>query len=264
MALQLPGVRGEVLGPDRSPVDQRPDQATGDIADHGLRLEQISQAEGLEADAAVDHQLRKEVDPGDLHVEPGSRQLALGLADIGSVLEQLRGHSYAQRVNVQIVESRRHAFDRLRVAIDEEVDPVLGHDDVLINDQLFALVPLNLGLETQDTQLGAAGGFLPGLGDLEALLLKLDDLIQVLKPFVERHEPVIILGDLRDQTGHEVVPPLTGGDVALPRRVPGIPQLPVDVQLPGEVDASQEISQRIGKELPGEIRVVAYAGIMEA
>ena len=118
----------------------------------------------------------------------------------------------------------------------------------------------NLGLETQDSQLGAAGCFLPGLGDLEALLLKLDDLIQILKPFVERHQPVIILGNLCDQTGHEVVPPLTGGDVALRCRVPGIPQLPVDVQLPGEVDASQEISQRIGKELPGEKRVVAYAG----
>ena len=88
-------------------LTKRPDQATGDIANHGLRLEQMIQDEGLEANAAVDHQLRKEVDPGDLHVEPGSRQLALGLADIGSVLEQLRGHSYAQRVNVQIVESRR-------------------------------------------------------------------------------------------------------------------------------------------------------------
>ena len=119
---------------------------------------------------------------------------------------------------------------------------------------------MKLGLETQDTQLGAAGCFLPGLGDLEASLLKLDDLIQILKPFVEPHEPVKILGNLRDQSGHEVVPPLTGGDVALRRRVPGIPQLPVDVQLPGEVDARPEISQRIGKELPGEIRVVEYAG----
>ena len=81
------------------------------------------------------------------------------------------------------------------------------------------------------------GEFLPGLGDLEALLLERDDLIQVLEPFVEAHQPVIILGDIRDQAGHEVVPPLDGGDVALPRRVPGIPQLPVDVQLPGEVDA---------------------------
>ena len=107
----------EVLGPDRSLVEQRPDQATSDIANHGLRLEHISQAEGLEANAGVDHELRKEVDPGDLHVEPGSRQVALGLADIGSVLKQLRGHSYVQRVNGQIVESRRHAFDRLRVAI---------------------------------------------------------------------------------------------------------------------------------------------------
>ena len=131
---------------------------------------------------------------------------------------------------------------------------------VLIDDQLFALVLANLGLETLDSQLGAAGCFLPGLGDLEALLLKLDDLIQILKPFVERHKPVIILGNLCDQTGHEVVPPLTGGDVALRCRVPGIPQLPIDVELPGEVEAPQEISQRIGKVLPGEIRVVEYAG----
>ena len=59
--LQLPGVRGEVLGPDRPLVDQRPDQAAGDVADHGLRLEQVVQDEGLEADAAVDHQLGKKL-----------------------------------------------------------------------------------------------------------------------------------------------------------------------------------------------------------
>ena len=102
-------------------------------------------------------------------------------------------------------------------------------------------------------QLGAAACFHLGLGELEALLLKLDGLIQSLKPFVERHEPVIILGNLRDQTGHEVVPPLTGGEVALLGRVPGIPQLPPDVQLPEEVEAYQEIRQRIGKVLAGEI-----------
>ena len=96
---------------------------------------------------------------------------------------------------------------------------------------------MKLGLEPQDTQLGAAGCFLPGPGDLEASLLKLDDLIQVLKPFVEPHQPVKILGNLRDQSGHEEVPLLAGDDVALGRRVPGIPQLPVDVKLPGEVDA---------------------------
>ena len=175
--------------------------------------------------------------PGDLHVEPGSRQLALGLADVGSVLKQLRGHSHAQRVNVQIEESRGHAFDRLREAIDEEVDTVLDLDDLLPDDQLFALVLANLGLETLDSQLGAAACFLLGLGDLEALLLKLDGFIQSLKPFVERHQPVIILGNLCDQTGHEVVPPLTGGEVALLCRVPGIPQLPPDVQLPEEVEA---------------------------
>ena len=54
MALQLPGVRGEVLGPDRSLVDQRPDQAAGDIANQGFRLEQMIQDEGLEANAAGD------------------------------------------------------------------------------------------------------------------------------------------------------------------------------------------------------------------
>ena len=86
-ALQLPGVGGKVLGPDRSKVDHRPDQATSDTANHGLRLEQISKTEGLEADAAGEHQLRKEVDPCDLHVEPGSLQVALGFADVGSVLK---------------------------------------------------------------------------------------------------------------------------------------------------------------------------------
>ena len=102
-------------------------------------------------------------------------------------------------------------------------------------------------------QLGATGGFLPGLGDLEALLLKRDDTIQILQPFVERHQPVIILGNLRDQTGHDEVPPLRGGEVAQLCRVPGIPQLPPDVHLPGEVGGYQEIGQRIGKGLPREI-----------
>ena len=156
------------------------------------------------------------------------------------------------------IESRGHAFDRLREATDEEVDPVLGLDDLLVDDQLFALVLADLGLEPLDGQLGAAGRFLPGLGDLEALLLELDDLIQVLEPLVERHQPVIILGDLRDQAGHEVVPPLDGGEVALPRRVPGVPQLPPDVQLPGEVERrAGNSASGSGKYLPGEERVVA-------
>jgi hypothetical protein len=66
-------------------------------------------------------------------------------------------------VNVQIEESRRIAFDRLREAIDEEGDPVFDLDDVLLDDQLFALVLANLGLETLDRQLGAAGCFLLAL-----------------------------------------------------------------------------------------------------
>ena len=41
-------------------------------------------------------------------------------------------------------------FDSLREATDEEVDPVLNLDDVLFHDQLFALVPANLGQETLD------------------------------------------------------------------------------------------------------------------
>ena len=121
--------------------------------------------------------------------------------------------------------------------LSEEVDTVLGLDDLLPNDQLFALVLANLGLETLDRQRGAAACFHLGLGDLEALLLKRDDLIQSLKPFVERHQPVIILGNLGDQTGHEVVPPLSGGEVALLCRVPGIAQFPPDIQLPEEVQA---------------------------
>ncbi len=75
----------EVLGLDHSKVDQRPDQAAGDITKYGLRLEQMTQDEGLEVDTAGEGQLRKEVDRGDLHVEPGSHQLALGLADIASI-----------------------------------------------------------------------------------------------------------------------------------------------------------------------------------
>ena len=142
-------------------------------------------------------------------------------------------------LQIEEFEIRRRAFDRLREATDEEVDTVLGLDDVLLDDQLFALVLANLGLESLDRQVGAAGCFLPGLGDLEASLLKRDDSIQILKPCVERHKPVIILGNLCDQTGHEVVPLLSGGDEALHCRVPGIPQLPPDVDLPEEVGAQQ-------------------------
>ncbi len=125
-----------------------------------------------------------------------------------------------------------HAFDRLWEATGEEVDPVLDLDDVLLDDQLFALVPENLGLETLDSQVGATCEFLRGLGEPQVLLLKRDDLVQVLEPSVERHEPVIIVGNLCDQLGHEVVPPLTCGEVALPCRVPGIMQLPPDIRRP--------------------------------
>ena len=237
-----------------------PDQAARDIADHRLRLEEVIDEEGFEAHAAVEHQLGVEVHPGDLHVEPGRRQVALGLADIGPVLEQLRGHPDAQPVEVQVEESRGHARHGLRVAIGEEVDPVLGHDDVLVHDQLLALVPAHLGLEPQDTQLGAAGRFLVGLGDLEAPLLELDGEVQVLEPLVQSHQPEIILGDVGDQAGHEGVPPLDGDVDALPRRVPGVPQLPVDVQLPGEIQARLVIPVREGEEIPREIRVVEDAG----
>ncbi len=57
----------------------------------------------------------------------------------------------------EIPEFGRLPFDRLREAIDEEVDTVLGLDDVLIDDQLFALVFANLGLESLDRQVSAAG-----------------------------------------------------------------------------------------------------------
>ncbi len=66
---------------------KRRDQVTSDIVNQGFRSdEQISWVEGLVANAGGDVQLGKEVGPGDLHVEPGSLQLALGLADVGSVL----------------------------------------------------------------------------------------------------------------------------------------------------------------------------------
>ena len=60
-------------------------------------------------------------------------------------------------MQVQIEESRRIAFDRLREATDEEVDAVFGLDDILPDDQLLALVLANFGQETLNTQLGALG-----------------------------------------------------------------------------------------------------------
>src|SRR5208282_4710248 len=108
----------------------------------------------------------------------------------------LRGRSYSQRMQLQIDEFPSPALDRLREATEEEVDTVLDLDDLLLDDQLFALVLANLGLETLDRQVGAAGCRLPGLGDLEASLLKRDDVIQIVKPCVERYKPVIIFGNL--------------------------------------------------------------------
>ena len=71
-------------------------------------------------------------------------------------------------MQVQIDELPSHAFDRLREATGEEVDPVLDLDDLLVNDQLVALVLANVGLETLDCQLGALGRFLLGNGNLAA------------------------------------------------------------------------------------------------
>ena len=145
------------------------------------------------------------------------------------------------------IEFRGVTFDRLREATDEEVDTVFGLDDRLLKDQLLALVLANLGQETLDTQLGALAEFLQGFGHLEAGLLKRDDPIQIFNPFVERHQFVIILGNIRDQTGHDKVPTLPGTEEAIQFRVSGIPQLPPDVHLPGEVGGCQEIWQRLGK-----------------
>ena len=151
-------------------------------------------------------------------------------------------------MQVHIDEFTGIAYDRLRVATEPKVDTVLELDDVLVHDQPFALVLANLGQESLYSQFGALGCSHLGLGDLQAILLKRDDVIQVLEPFVERHKPVISVGNLRDQTGYEESPPFSGAEVAQPRRVPGIPQLPVDVELPEEVEAGPVASKRIGKE----------------
>src|SRR5262249_41648431 len=117
------------------------------------------------------------------------------------------------------------------------VDTVPDLDDILNDDQPSGLVLANLGLEPLDSQQVAAGCLHLGVGDLEASLEKLDDIIQVLEPFIERHELVIILGNLWCQTGQEVVPLVSGAEEALHCRVPGISQLPPDVYLPEEVGA---------------------------
>src|SRR5580692_4598297 len=132
-------------------------------------------------------------------------------------------------------ESIRHPLDRLRIAIEEQIDPVFGLDNLLLDDQRFALVLLNLRLETLDRQLGAAAGFLLHLGDLETLLLQLDGFTQRLEPYVERHQAVIILGDLRDQMRDEVVSSLARADVAMHRSVARIAKFSPDVELPGDV-----------------------------
>ena len=57
------------------------------------------------------------------------------------------------------------AVSKLTERLEEAIDNPLFHvahsgsglDDLLVDDHLFALVPLNLGLESQDGQLGVAG-----------------------------------------------------------------------------------------------------------
>ena len=66
---------------------------------------------------------------------------------------------------------------------------VLELDDVLLDDQFFALVPAYLGQKSLDSQLGAAGKLLRRLGKSQVLLLQRDDVIQVLKPLIQRISP---------------------------------------------------------------------------
>src|SRR5262249_24526363 len=152
--------------------------------------DQVSRVEDLVANGAGDGDHGQEIGTGDLHVEAGNRQLALGLADVGSVHQELRGDSHGERVQVQVDVfldgSSGVACDNVGVATEEIVDPVLGLDDVLPDDQPFALVLANLGQETLDGELGEAGGILHSLGEPQALLLKLDDVVEVLEPFIER------------------------------------------------------------------------------
>ncbi len=143
------------------------------------------------------------------------------------------------------------AWHGLRVATDQEVDAVLGLDHLLIDDQLFAPVLGNFGLETLDGQLGASGGLFLSDRDLEALLLQRDGSIQRFDLFVERHQLVVVLGDLRDEAGDDIVPAVSCAEVAQRGRVSGTVQLSPDVDLPGDVGGDQEVWQRIGKVAAG-------------
>ncbi len=77
-------------------------------------------------------------------------------------------------MEAEIDEIGRQAGDRLRIPPQEEVDPVLRLDDVLLDDQFFTLVFLDFGLEPLDGQFGAAGRFFFGNRHLETLFLKRD------------------------------------------------------------------------------------------
>src|SRR5262245_32588875 len=115
----------------KSFVDQRSDQVAGDVVDQGFRSpEQVMWIEGLVANSGGDVEPGKGVRPSDQPVAPLSLQLALGLADVWPVRQQLRRHSDAQRVNDQVIESRRNALDGLRIAIEDLFDAFLDLQDL--------------------------------------------------------------------------------------------------------------------------------------
>ena len=159
-------------------------------------------------------------------------------------------------MQLQVDEVAGHAIDVLRVAAQQEIDAVLGLDDVLADDLLLALVPADLGQETLDGQLGAAGPLLRVLGHLQALLHDLDRLVEDPDALVERHELIVVVGDVRDELGDEGVPGLGGGVVAQDGRVPRVVELPPDVRRPQEQGGQEEVGDRVGEEPAGGERIV--------
>src|SRR5262249_7569613 len=154
---------------------------------------------GLETNARRDDEPWIEASPCDQDVESGSCHLAVGGADVASILQKLRGHTDVENSRVEIDGVPRCMLDRLRKTANEEVEPVLDFDDPLLDDESLTLILADLGQKSLDAQLRAAGGRFLGLGDFKALLEKLDGLIEIQQPLLERRQLVVVFGRLRHQ-----------------------------------------------------------------
>ncbi|MGC3966614.1 MAG: hypothetical protein QM775_04360 [Pirellulales bacterium] len=176
------------------------------------------------------------------------------MANVGAVLEELRGNAAPQRMQLQIDEARRHTFDGLRKPTDEKGDTVFGLDDALSDDQLLPSILAKFGFESLNGQFGVASRLISSFADLETLVLQSDRSIKSLKLLVESRQAVVLLGDFRDQPRDGIVPAIHLVEIPYSLRIARVAKLSPDVDLPGDISGDEKIGKRIGKISAGVVR----------